>query len=70
MLFKPKYHFYLYVFHSDGQLVEATLCYKKNVITSPRLLEAKRKAGVSDTAVIMNISYLGRMTRQDYELVL
>lgn len=70
MFLRTKYHYYLFVFHHDGELVEATICYKKALISNPRLIDARRKAGVSDTAVVMNISYLGRMSRREYEFLL
>lgn len=70
MLFRQKYHYFLFVFHHDGELVEATICFKNALISHPRLIDARRKAGVSDTAVVMNISYLGQMSKREYEFLI
>ena len=63
-----KQHWYAYSFLGQGNTYSSTYVgYEDNNITMPRIRAAKVFAGVSPDAVVLSVSYLGRMTRAQME---
>ncbi|MCK3864217.1 MULTISPECIES: hypothetical protein [Pseudomonas] len=64
-------HYYVFTFFDvrDGQAVYANAYHwlPEQKITKRVIAEAKRNATVSNTATVMNCSYLGFMTADEYE---
>jgi hypothetical protein len=68
-----KKHWYCFAF-VGGQAEFGRECractytgYQDKLITMPRIKENKRYAGVKDDAVLLSVSYLGYMTKEQME---
>ena len=66
-----KKHFYIFTFQSPlggggFSFMESTGCFEQRHITLSGIKSAKAGANVSPEAVIINISYLGHMTKDEF----
>ena len=59
-------HWYAYAFFDNNDRACTYVGHIDNVVTKPRIEEAKVAAGVGPNAVLVGVSYLGLMTKHRF----
>jgi len=66
-IFKKKYHWYNFSYAYSCGFGSAQTGYKYKYITNKAINENRIYAKVGEDSVLLSVSYLGYMTREQYE---
>ncbi len=62
-----KLHYFCFSFFGDNNTINSCEAgYKFPKITMAAIKERRRQAGVGDNAVLISVSYIGRMTKKEF----
>jgi hypothetical protein len=69
---QKKYHFFnlSFIYASENspiQMASSIFCCRKRFISNMQISKAKKFAGIPETSILLSCSYLGKMTKEEWE---